>query len=251
MGSLLHAPSIATVELVSPRVKPETSADADRLQPALTDKDNHADRQNRLQMGPDSKNPHCLQERLGIDQCGVVSELHGPPHSPFRTEIQPATPCGETHSKATVGVHSSMSPSGIAILASPSPGTASAFNGEPAIANKQHAWNGTLEDGGITEKGADVDQWKAAEADGEAAAGGSAVQIFGLQKWFRCAAWWQVWRRRQRSYAVQGLWLSMQQGMRTICIKPASICIHTYPYIHIYICISICLYRDCCTCCRI
>ena len=50
----------------------------------------------------------------------------------------------------------------------------------------------------------------------EAAAAAAAVHVFGLQKWFRRAAWWQLWRRRERSHAVQGLWLGIQPGRSSL-----------------------------------
>ncbi len=56
-----------------------------------------------------------------------------------------------------------------------------------------------------------------AAAEGNGSAEGAeeetaAVQIFGLQKWFRQAAWWQTWRRRHIAHAVRGVWLGIEQG---------------------------------------
>ena len=185
---------LATLELVSPRSKPESDMPlhddlkptsqqdgfqvfAGAVAPVVT---SLSTRQQVMDSETGRDSPHDEQLSSGHSVAVEPLSLLEQPRNRQHFEIQPATP---------------LTPSPWPENADPKPQLGAA----PGVTSLSAAPE-VLGDVGDS----------ASAAEGEA--GTAAVQIFGLQKLYRSAARWQFWRRGHQAHAVRGLWLGIEQG---------------------------------------
>ncbi|KAK9831648.1 hypothetical protein WJX74_004219 [Apatococcus lobatus] len=201
LSHLPDAMGSATVELVSPRIKPESGTPLQDFKP-----DNCPDGFQVIagaalppvtftETSFDAEVSHdSIDAKQHSSDPSVTAEISNAvrqPRSRQQCEIQPATPLTTAPLPDIVG------DDGLALKEDATPG-AIPVSAAPA--------GMTLAEGNGSAEG----------VEGETAA----VQIFGLQKWFRHAAWWQIWRRRHIAHAVRGVWLGIEQGACTCVLGP-------------------------------